>query len=766
VLCIIRNYLIFAAMLVLAGANCRYQKTIDEKGENENLVRLVEALDSDDWATRERASKQIATLGPACVARLKAFEGHGSLEVRCRLDEILYALETGSSLEHSRRIRALVSKVIEYAADRSEKFRQPLPDYLLELVLSGRVGSMAIRKQLSSERLSPDQRYLLVKWVLEIEGEDAGPLLGAQLPLLGEETFLLGSLLFRFLNEGNWGRAWSAMMKTALSNGIDPLPYVKVLLITALENEIGGAEVESAALKAVQKKETRLLACSCLVMLGNKRAKEIYLKLLDSSNAEERQRAAIRLMNLEAREHLDRIMKAVRSVPDSEAFCWVSLADWIDVPSVKEFLTSKTSPGQNKETRHKAMRALVLTGKKECLPYMEQLWNEGNEKMKCDVLWQLVPRFGRSEKALTMIHEVMKSDREDTDLGWAARAGLSKMEGPKVTEIVLQDVRHSFAGMNRSDDMRWKECLIRNRRHLKEKDVLDLLERVPLTGLGVVNALKDDRYTAEVGKIAFEANNTHILRPALTTLRSIGSEKAIDMLLKIAKASGDSLVHLECLKALETSPRRSECSWIKTFLRNKPRYLQAQALRALAAISPENALKQYKNVIEESDSSGRPEAITLLGVLPLGLTDRLLGRLWQEGDDRQKVAVARAYMMQGNPDVLDSLIDLCSRRGNYVRIAVSFGYFSILHDLPPGDLRPISGRGFSRRLNKDIEVSIEFDAALWAMHMLRKIVPCAKDLVYTESEESWQSKLAKVRKWSEANRGKTSFQTDENTPWW
>ena len=60
------------------------------------IARLLKDLDSDDFATRERATDELATLGQAAERTLRqAIAKKTSLEVRRRVNELLAKLNTG-----------------------------------------------------------------------------------------------------------------------------------------------------------------------------------------------------------------------------------------------------------------------------------------------------------------------------------------------------------------------------------------------------------------------------------------------------------------------------------------------------------------------------------------------------------------------------------------------------------------------------------------------------------------------------------------------
>jgi hypothetical protein len=64
--------------------------------DERHLARLVDDLDADEFAVRERASQELAGLGLKAEAALRrALEGQASVEVRRRIENLLEKLKAG-----------------------------------------------------------------------------------------------------------------------------------------------------------------------------------------------------------------------------------------------------------------------------------------------------------------------------------------------------------------------------------------------------------------------------------------------------------------------------------------------------------------------------------------------------------------------------------------------------------------------------------------------------------------------------------------------
>lgn len=105
------------ATLIAAGDRsivllARHLKPVDQPLEaDQTIQRLIQDLDSDDFFTREKASKEIIVLGPSVVSALKTeLEKPRSLEVARRIEALLKQLNSPLkkfSGESLRRIRAI-----------------------------------------------------------------------------------------------------------------------------------------------------------------------------------------------------------------------------------------------------------------------------------------------------------------------------------------------------------------------------------------------------------------------------------------------------------------------------------------------------------------------------------------------------------------------------------------------------------------------------------------------------------------------------------
>src|SRR5206468_630854 len=111
----------YRAVLALAAAPGRAVPLIKERlkprpaADPRRVARLVADLDSDEFEVREKASEELATLGPGAEAALrKALAGEVSAEVRSRVEDLLAGLEKGSAArERLRDLRAV--EVLERA---------------------------------------------------------------------------------------------------------------------------------------------------------------------------------------------------------------------------------------------------------------------------------------------------------------------------------------------------------------------------------------------------------------------------------------------------------------------------------------------------------------------------------------------------------------------------------------------------------------------------------------------------------------------------
>jgi RNA polymerase sigma factor (sigma-70 family) len=80
--------------------------------EARHLARLIDALDSDDFKVREKASADLGDLGARAPALRKALAGQPSLEVRLRVERLLQRLKGPASAEGLRAVRAV--RALEY----------------------------------------------------------------------------------------------------------------------------------------------------------------------------------------------------------------------------------------------------------------------------------------------------------------------------------------------------------------------------------------------------------------------------------------------------------------------------------------------------------------------------------------------------------------------------------------------------------------------------------------------------------------------------
>jgi WD40 repeat protein len=116
----------YAALWQLAAApqqadSLLKRRLVPASGElSQRLARLIAALDSDTFADRESASKELAKMGPLAEPALRQALTHSSLEVRQRAQRLLQKVE-GATLpaEHLRAVRAV--EVLELIASAEAK---------------------------------------------------------------------------------------------------------------------------------------------------------------------------------------------------------------------------------------------------------------------------------------------------------------------------------------------------------------------------------------------------------------------------------------------------------------------------------------------------------------------------------------------------------------------------------------------------------------------------------------------------------------------
>jgi WD40 repeat protein len=111
-------------------------------GDARRIDRLLAELDSDAFAVREKAARQLAALGEAAEAALrKVLAGKPSSEVRRRAEELLAALDLARSQEWLRSVRAL--EVLEHVGTGAAK-------ELLEALAKGAPGARLTREARAS----------------------------------------------------------------------------------------------------------------------------------------------------------------------------------------------------------------------------------------------------------------------------------------------------------------------------------------------------------------------------------------------------------------------------------------------------------------------------------------------------------------------------------------------------------------------------------------------------------------------------------------
>jgi WD40 repeat protein len=86
------------------------------EGEAERIQRLIADLDSDDFATREKAHKELEGLGAAAVPEMrKALAAKPSVEVRTRLERLLEPFKDKNEVPGDRLREMRVVEALEYA---------------------------------------------------------------------------------------------------------------------------------------------------------------------------------------------------------------------------------------------------------------------------------------------------------------------------------------------------------------------------------------------------------------------------------------------------------------------------------------------------------------------------------------------------------------------------------------------------------------------------------------------------------------------------
>jgi HEAT repeat protein len=118
----------------------------------EQLARLIAALDSDEFETRESASKELANLGGLAEAVLrKALDGKPSPEVRRRVEDLLGQLEGKAEDPQERRLLRAIEVL--------ERLGTPEARRLLDKLAKETTGARAAREaKASMERLDKARR--------------------------------------------------------------------------------------------------------------------------------------------------------------------------------------------------------------------------------------------------------------------------------------------------------------------------------------------------------------------------------------------------------------------------------------------------------------------------------------------------------------------------------------------------------------------------------------------------------------------------------
>jgi hypothetical protein len=107
----------YQAMQVLLGSEqtvnfLRKQMHPAAAADQERLNRLVAELDSDDFAVREKATKELVALGDRTESLLREAIPKASAESRRRIGDILVQIDTASSADSRRSLRAV--EVLEW----------------------------------------------------------------------------------------------------------------------------------------------------------------------------------------------------------------------------------------------------------------------------------------------------------------------------------------------------------------------------------------------------------------------------------------------------------------------------------------------------------------------------------------------------------------------------------------------------------------------------------------------------------------------------
>ncbi len=89
----ITSWVSLLATLALCAGTCGFQGAPSEQAKDQQIARLIERLDHDEYEQRESASKELERTGLPALARLrKAVATSSSLEVRRRAERIIQSI--------------------------------------------------------------------------------------------------------------------------------------------------------------------------------------------------------------------------------------------------------------------------------------------------------------------------------------------------------------------------------------------------------------------------------------------------------------------------------------------------------------------------------------------------------------------------------------------------------------------------------------------------------------------------------------------------
>jgi hypothetical protein len=104
-----RAWIVLALATLLAQAPPAAAQETRPQTRPGDLARLIEQLDSDDFATRERATRELMAMGAGAREALRAAREAGSLERRARIETVLQGIDVFASSRPARKEATRVS---------------------------------------------------------------------------------------------------------------------------------------------------------------------------------------------------------------------------------------------------------------------------------------------------------------------------------------------------------------------------------------------------------------------------------------------------------------------------------------------------------------------------------------------------------------------------------------------------------------------------------------------------------------------------------